>query len=111
MQNSGLCNSTVGIDPAVNNDRRMEVAAQKSFGAQQEEQLARDFAEVFYTIVVKEMKKTIQRPEQDSVAEGVSGLIGMYLPRSMAGRANDPLKSYFYDHLTSQFGANIDEGA
>lgn len=67
--------------------------------------LARDFAEVFYTLLVKEMKITIGRDDnQDVVSDGVSGFIAMFLPRSMAQAIDDPLTKSFHEHLTARFG-------
>ena len=74
--------------------------------------VARDFASVFYSMLIKQMQQVV-RPEGDAsaVADGAWSFFGMFLPQAIAGQAADPLARYILGQLAQSCGGAVDEQA
>lgn len=112
MLNSGLCETGVHA-PDILTARQFSrpTAAQgEGNGLQQIRRVSKDFASVFYTTMVQQMQRGL-RPakDEDSVSEGVRGLLGMYLPGALVQSPSDPLTSYIYEQLSVRHGEVMDE--
>jgi hypothetical protein len=121
MLNSGSCD---GIGPALNSlisERAEELARRLPFRPDQAADpqtlgaVARDFAELFYSLLVQQMQKTVRQEGEDEeeavVREGVQDFVGMFLPKAVAGAAQDSLARYIFEHLGSSSGEQVDERA
>ena len=110
MQNLGLCENLADMHSAMDRGegQRLQSLAEKARktpgGEEEIKQLARDFSQVFYTQLLKQMQKTIDRSEDSAMSEGVTGFVNMYLPKTMAAAENDPLTSRIQSYLDSQLG-------
>ena len=71
---------------------------------------ARDFASLFYSILIRQMQKTVQSDDEGSVvSQGARDFFTMFLPRAMAGQAEDPLARYMVEQLGRRYGDVVDE--
>ncbi len=75
--------------------------------------VSRDFAAVMYTMVIKEMQKTVAADDeaQGIIGEGARGMIAMFLPQSLAQSPADPVANYVYRQLSGSDGGRLDEQA
>ena len=75
--------------------------------------VARDFAGLFYSVLVKEMQNTVREEgEEDSaVKQSVRDFIGMFLPQVAAGSGRDALAQRIYEQLSARYGDGSDESA
>jgi len=74
--------------------------------------VARDFASLLYSLLIQQMRKaTDSEDEEGAVAEGAWDLLGMFMPRAVAGGSNDPLSSYVVNQLRGSNGGLVDEAA
>jgi len=74
-------------------------------------EVARDFASLFYSILVQQMRRSIGSDEQAGpVSEGAWGFFTMFLPRAIAGQPGDALTRYMHDQLSARYGGIVDEG-
>ena len=83
--------------------------------------VSRDFASVFYTILFREMQKTINESDEsdesdeseggDAIQAGTQDFLGTYMPMAMAGQESDPLSRQIHDYLQTSYGPPTDESA
>lgn len=76
--------------------------------------VCRDFAAVMYGILVKEMQRSVRAfgdEGESPYARGAEDMVGMYLPRAMASKADDPVVRYFREGLSMDYGERLDEEA
>ena len=77
-------------------------------------EVSQDFAAVMYSVLVKEMQKTVQvglDEAEGAFANGARDFMGMFLPRAIAGNPDDALARSIYQSLSSQQGERVDEEA
>lgn len=122
-----ISESCDGVRPAFDQltNSRAQRAAQLLRDAPRDEQnalererVSRDFASLFYTMLVQQMQKTARSQALDDGDEGegqmkesVDGFVGMFLPQAIAGQSKDPLSTYIYGHLSKRNGSPPDEKA
>lgn len=77
------------------------------------EGVARDFASLFYSELVKQMQRTLRADNEDDgpMKQGVEDFFGMFLPRAVADDPDDALARYIYEQLTTRYGGRLDERA
>ena len=74
--------------------------------------VSRGLASVFYTILFREMQKTIGQSEDGGpIQAGTQDFLGMYMPLAMAGQESDPLSRQIHDYLQLRYGPPADERA
>ncbi len=75
--------------------------------------LARDFASVFYSMLVKQMQRTVGGDEEDAdaISEGVRDFMGMFLPQVAARHPRDALAEYIFQQVNARYGGRLDESA
>jgi hypothetical protein len=123
MPISGSCD---GVGPAFDQltasraqkiAQRLPDAPQDKQDALEVQRVSRDFASLFYTMLVQQMQKTAREQayddgeEEGGMRESVDGFVGMFLPQAIAGQSNDPLSTYIYGHLSKRNGGPPDEKA
>jgi len=76
-------------------------------------EVARDFASLFYSMLVQQMRKSLGSDDEDAgpVSEGAWDLFTMFLPRAIAGQPGDALTRYVHDHLSVRYGELVNESA
>jgi hypothetical protein len=73
---------------------------------------AQDFASLFYGMLVKEMLKNMSRMEEDGhLADGVRGMLGMFLPQAISQCAADPVARYIMEQVGMPGEGGLDERA
>ncbi len=74
------------------------------------DEVARDFAAVFYTTLVRQMQRTLQNEEEESaMSDGARGFFTMFMPRALARSQGDPLAGYLRRALDVRYGERLDE--
>lgn len=74
-------------------------------------EVARDFASLFYSVLVQQMRKSVGSDEEAGpVSEGAWGFFTMFLPRAITGQPGDALTRYVHDQLSARYGGIVDEG-
>ena len=117
MLNSGSC-ETLADGPGLALTGRIE-QIRRAFGAGDAshpeggdlDEVARHFASVFYTALVRQMQRTLAQDdeEQSVLADGARGFFTMFMPRAMARSKDDPLAGYLRQALESAHGERLDE--
>ncbi len=123
MPSSGSCD---GVGPALDGlaASRAQEAARRLPGRGHDAEdpqamrgASRDFAALFYTMLVQQMQKTAREgaaedeDEEAAMKESVDGFVGMFLPQAVAGQTGDPLAEYIYEHLSKRNGGPPDDKA
>ena len=73
---------------------------------------ARDFASLFYGMLVKQMMKNVKDTEQDGhLADGVRGMVAMFLPRAISRCVADPVARYITEQVRTPGEGRLDERA
>jgi hypothetical protein len=113
MQNSGLCDSMWrnALDrlSASRTKQLSDSASAQRPGDSPDDEVARKFASIFYSLVFQSLQRTVPRDEEDAMAEGMRGLVARYLPREMAKTRSDPLTHYIRRNLHQGRGGAVDE--
>ncbi len=91
--------------------RRLPMKPDEQFTQEQLDRAAKDFASLFYGLVLKEMQKTVEYDEEEDtpISEGVRDLMTLELPKALAGQHNDPLAGYIREQLGARLGEAINE--
>ena len=65
------------------------------------ESASRDFASLFYGLLVQQMRRTISQDddEESAVFQGAWDFFNMFLPRAIARQTADPLAAYIRERL------------
>lgn len=76
-------------------------------------QVARDFASLLYSILVRQMQATVKQDTDDDgpIKQGVRDFLAMLLPQAVADSPGDVLARYLHQHLSERFGERLDEEA
>lgn len=112
MQTSALCNAQLPevSRPEAGSLTEQTVGSGNLCGRDLNE-VVEDFSTFLYSMVFKEMQKMVSRDESSAIADGVQGLVGRYLPKTLAQNGGSPLGRYVKDEFHSHFGAMINEHA
>lgn len=84
-------------------------ACRSSESSSRVEKTAEKFASVFYSMLFKSMQKTVPRADAGAVSSGARGLVGRYLPRTMARSGSGPLTRYIERNVAQGQEGGIDE--
>ncbi|KPK64326.1 MAG: hypothetical protein AMK73_04740 [Planctomycetes bacterium SM23_32] len=99
--------------PADGAFRRLPQPAAEGPEVKRLRQVSRDFASLFYSMLVRQMQKTVPEDEEDdnAVKQGVQDFMGMFLPEAVARRPDDALAGCIFGHLRTRYGELLDETA
>ncbi len=85
--------------------RRVLAAAQGEQDPEALRKVSRDFAAIFYSVLLREMQKSVKWTEDAGPMEqGVENLISLYLPGAIAQSQGDPLARQIYRHFKTSYG-------
>ncbi len=110
MQTSELCKAHFSVVDRAGMTRAASLACGSQKIQQGEiKEVARRFSSFLYSMAFKEMQKTVPRNDSSAVADGVRGLIGTYLPRTLGRDATSPVGRYVREEVFGRFGESINE--
>jgi len=118
MLNFGSCDSAqsgldrLAGDRAESLKERLSGALEGLRDPEALERLERDFTSLLYSILLRQMQRTVPSEEGAGVlAEGVRDFLQLHLPGVLAEQQNDPLREYVRAMLGTECGENVDERA
>jgi Rod binding domain-containing protein len=118
MQNSELCDSArfalnnAGLQSSLNKAASLQNGGLSSADEARIKEVAQDFSEVFYSMLLKEMQETL--PEQETAfGSGVQDLMQLNMPKALASSPGDSLTVYLEQQIrdTMQVGDAVNEQA
>lgn len=91
---------------------RQAAGPDRQLSADRLDEAARDFTSFLYSMMFRQMQKTIPRDDgPDPFAGGVRDLVAVYLPRALARDGHNPLAHYVRESFQDRFGELTDEQA